>query len=174
MWACSSSLIRTCTYTCPLISKLPVTPPSTGLRRGFLSDKARSKSNNSSSARRVTFAARSTEIPTGSTPPSPLPGTYRCSWPSLQHESSTTCGGNYVTRSYVWFSLPSARFRFPMRQIDFEPAPIRTFEDGPHIRAAIRCDMRVSMLLLCCSWLLLYGVCFVGRRPVYVLSLIHI
>ena len=58
-------------YT-PKLGKHPMTPSSTALRRGCLSDKSRTKSARSSSSRRVTFAAHSTAIPAGSMTPLPL------------------------------------------------------------------------------------------------------
>ena len=82
-----------------------MTPPSTGLRRGCLSDKTRSKSDNTSSARRVTMAARGTAILAGSATPLPR-------YIVLLVVPVTNAFACFV------FSLSSDPFPFPMRHID--------------------------------------------------------
>ena len=124
-----------------------MTPPCTSLRRGCLGDKARSKSN-ISSARRATVAARSAAIPACSITPLPLYTVV------AGHLGTLLVATTTETRSFSSLSLPSTPRPFPCGISALEPAPIRTFEDGAPILAAIRCGMRDSLLLLYCSQLL--------------------
>ena len=137
MRVCASSRICIANYTHPLGRETTHdTAQHRQLRRGCLSDKARSRSNDSSSARARTFCStqychsgRFDEIPC------PL---YIVVVGYLGKIVLVA-----VTNSFVCSVLIS-----PCGISTLEPAPIRAFEDGAHILAVNPCGMRVSLLLL--------------------------
>ena len=111
MWVCASSLSCISNYIYPNVTNQPMTSPSTGLRRGCLSDTARSNCNTAEARGDYLLPARSTAIPARSMTP-PFASICRFSWPSRQIARADNCTCNsFACFSHRPFSFPHAAYR---------------------------------------------------------------